>query len=174
MRWPRRLVGGDAGEGQAFRRHLRIRGPFDRYLLPSILLCPAAPTRPGDVLPNTRAARQAGFRPCRRCRPEETVIQDPQVRRVQRLCRHIEKYDSPNQPLTLVAMSEHVNVSPHHLQRTFKRIMGISPRQYAEACRVRRLKALFKRGEKITSALYRRPDTVPAAGFTKGHPSAWG
>jgi len=101
------------------------------------------------------AARQAGFRPCRRCRPEETMIQDPQVRRVQRLCRHIEKYDSPpDQPLTLVAMSEHVNVSPHHLQRTFKRIMGISPRQYAEACRVRRLKALFKKGEKITSALY--------------------
>ena len=100
------------------------------------------------------AARQAGFHPCRRCRPDEGVIQDPQVKRVHRLCQYIEKYDSLDRPLTLAAMSEHVSVSPDHLQRTFKRIMGISPRQYAEAWRVRRLKALVKKGEKITNALY--------------------
>ncbi len=100
------------------------------------------------------AARQAGFRPCRRCQPDEATIQDPQVKRVQNLCRYIEKYDSPDQPLTLAAMSEYTQVSPHHLQRTFKRIMSISPRQYAEACRLRRLKMLFKKGETVTRALY--------------------
>ena len=100
------------------------------------------------------AAEQAGFRPCRRCRPDEAVIQDPQGKLVQRLCRYIERHDSPDQPLTLAAMSEHVHISAHHLQRTFKRIMGITPRQYTEACRLRRLKTLVRKGESVTRALY--------------------
>lgn len=100
------------------------------------------------------AAEQAGFRPCRRCRPAEAVIQDPQVKRVQRLCRYIESYDSPDRPLTLAEMGDHVHVSSHHLQRTFKRIMGITPRQYAEACRLRRMKAWVRKGATITRALY--------------------
>ena len=100
------------------------------------------------------AAEQAGFRPCRRCRPDEAVIQDPQVKRVQRLCRYIEQHDSPEQPLTLANMSGHVHVSPHHLQRIFKRMMGISPRKYAEACRLQRLKRLIKKGNTVTHALY--------------------
>jgi AraC family transcriptional regulator, regulatory protein of adaptative response / methylated-DNA-[protein]-cysteine methyltransferase len=102
----------------------------------------------------SEAAEQAGFRPCRRCRPDEGVIQDPQVERVQRLCHYIEEYDSSDHPLTLAAMSEHVDVSPHHLQRSFKRIMGMTPRQYAEACRLRRLKMLVRKGESVTRALY--------------------
>ena len=100
------------------------------------------------------AAEEAGFRPCRRCRPAEAVIQDPQVKRVQRLCRYIESYDSPDRPLTLAEMGDHVHVSSHHLQRTFKRIMGITPRQYAEACRLHRMKALVRKGATITRALY--------------------
>jgi AraC family transcriptional regulator of adaptative response/methylated-DNA-[protein]-cysteine methyltransferase len=100
------------------------------------------------------AAEQAGFRPCRRCRPDESVIQDPQVKRVQQLCRYIESYDSPDSSLTLAEMGGHMRVSPHHLQRTFKRIMGITPRQYAEACRLRRLKGLVRKGTAITRALY--------------------
>jgi len=100
------------------------------------------------------AAEQVGFRPCRRCRPAEAVIQDPQVKRIQRLCRYIETYDSPDRSLTLAEMGDHMHVSPHHLQRSFKRIMGITPRQYAEACRLRRLKALVRKGTAITRALY--------------------
>jgi AraC family transcriptional regulator of adaptative response/methylated-DNA-[protein]-cysteine methyltransferase len=82
------------------------------------------------------------------------VIQDPRVRLVQRLCRYIEKYDSPDQPLTLANMSGHVHVSPNHLQRIFKHMMGISPRQYAEARRLHRLKRLIKEGETVTRAIY--------------------
>jgi AraC family transcriptional regulator of adaptative response/methylated-DNA-[protein]-cysteine methyltransferase len=100
------------------------------------------------------AAEQAGFRPCRRCKPTEVVIQDPQLRLVQRLCRYIESYDSPDRSVTLAEMGEKVQVSPYHLQRTFKRIMGITPRQYVEACRLRRLKALIRKGETVTRALY--------------------
>ena len=102
----------------------------------------------------SEAAEQAGFRPCRRCRPDEAVIEDPQVKLVKCLCRYIERYDSPDSQPTLAGMGDHVHVSPHHLQRTFRRIMGITPRQYAEACRLNRLKALVRKGESVTRALY--------------------
>ncbi len=102
----------------------------------------------------SKAAEQAGFRPCRRCRPEEAVIEDPQVKLTLRLCRYIEGYDSPDLPLTLTAMGEHMHLSPHHLQRTFKRMTGITPRQYAEACRLHRLKSLVRKGTHVTRALY--------------------
>ena len=101
-----------------------------------------------------KAAEQAGFRPCRRCNPEEAVIHDPKVKWVQRLCRTIEDYDSPDRPLTLAAMGDDMGLSPQHLQRTFKRMMGITPRQYAEACRLRRLKSMVRKGTNVTRALY--------------------
>ncbi len=101
-----------------------------------------------------RAAELAGFRPCRRCRPDTATIEDPQVRMVECLSDFIERYDAVDRPLTLAEMSDYTHVSPHHLQRTFRRIMGITPRQYAEACRQRRLKALIKKGERVTDALY--------------------
>jgi AraC family transcriptional regulator of adaptative response/methylated-DNA-[protein]-cysteine methyltransferase len=148
--WWEAVLARDKGSDGVFVYGVRSTGIYCR---PS---CSARRPRREQVtfFPVPEAARQAGFRSCRRCRPDETVTQNPQVKMVQQLCRYIEQYDSPDQPLTLMAMSEQVNVSPHHLQRTFKRIMGISPRQYAEAWRVRRLKKLFKEGETITSALY--------------------
>lgn len=100
------------------------------------------------------AAKLAGFRPCSRCRPDEVISRDPAVDLVQRLCRFIEHYDSFEEPLTLVAMGKHVHVNPYHLQRLFKRNMGITPKQYAEACRVRRLKEFLKNGKNVTFALY--------------------
>ncbi len=101
-----------------------------------------------------KAAEIGGFRPCRRCRPEEAAIRDPQVERVQRLCRYIEGYDQPDQPLTLAVMGKHIRLSPQHLQRTFKRMTGITPRQFAEACRLHRLKSLVREGTNVTRALY--------------------
>lgn len=123
------------------------------YCRPS---CPARRPRQDQVsfFRMPEAAKQAGFRPCRRCRPDEVIDQDPQVNLVQHLCRYIENYDSLEEPLTLAVMGKYVQVSPYHLQRIFKRNMGITPKQYAEACRVRRLKGLFKNGKDVTSALY--------------------
>lgn len=102
------------------------------------------------------AAEQAGFRACLRCLPRETDAdaREPLMEGVQRACRYIEDNLDGEAPLTLTALSEHVHISPHHLQRTFKRIMGITPRQYAEACRLERLKARLKEGDNVTTALY--------------------
>jgi AraC family transcriptional regulator of adaptative response/methylated-DNA-[protein]-cysteine methyltransferase len=83
-----------------------------------------------------KIAEQAGFRPCRRCRPNEAAIHDHRVKLVQRVCRYIEENDSLESAPTLADLSAHVQISPYYLQRTFKRIMGITPHQYAEAYRL--------------------------------------
>ena len=121
------------------------------YCRPS---CPAR--RPGrDQVVFFRipeAAERAGFRSCRRCRPRNTAITDPQVEMVRRACLYIQNHfhESP----TLYDLSLHTGVSPYHLQRVFKRIAGITPRQYAEATRLDQFKTGVKKGATVTGAMY--------------------
>jgi AraC family transcriptional regulator of adaptative response/methylated-DNA-[protein]-cysteine methyltransferase len=76
---------------------------------------------------------------------------------VRRVCRYIDEHANGNGdggPPTLADMGDHVGVSPHHLQRTFKRHLGVTPRQYADARRLGRFKSGLKRGEGVAGALY--------------------
>jgi len=98
------------------------------------------------------AAERAGFRACRRCHPREVRVVDPQIEMTRQVCRIIEENDG--EPITLSVLSEQLGVSSFHLQRTFRSIMGITPRRYAETCRVNRFKQGVRRGEAITSAIY--------------------
>jgi AraC family transcriptional regulator of adaptative response/methylated-DNA-[protein]-cysteine methyltransferase len=77
---------------------------------------------------------------------------DPQVRMVRRVCRHIELH--LEKVLTLSDLGKAMHVSPAHLQRVFKRVTGISPRQYADAHRLGRLKERLRTRETVTSAMY--------------------
>ncbi len=97
-------------------------------------------------------AEQKGFRACRRCHPRDVGLVDPQVQMVQRVCRMIE--ESQGEPVTLAALSKQHGVSSFHLQRTFKNIMGISPKDYAETWRVKKFKQGVRQGEAVTSAIY--------------------
>lgn len=99
-----------------------------------------------------QAAEQAGFRACRRCRPQAVAKDDPQRMLVERVCRAIEA--NLDGPVTLAGLSEATGASPHHLQRSFKRLMGVTPRQYADARRMEGLKARLRRGQDVTGALY--------------------
>lgn len=121
------------------------------YCCPS---CPARRPRREQVLffSIPEAAQQAGFRPCQRCHPQTATTHNPHAELVQRVCYYIECH--LESPLTLDTLSKEVSMSPHHLQRVFKRIMGISPRQYTEACRLNGLKAQLKEGQTVTTALY--------------------
>lgn len=77
---------------------------------------------------------------------------EPQVDLVQRICRYIEtRLDSPP---ALAALGQQFHLSPYHLQRTFKRVMGITPRQYCEARRLHAFKAQLREGAAVTDALY--------------------
>ena len=97
-------------------------------------------------------AEQAGFRACKRCRPREASSREEQVAMVQQLCRYIEEH--LERTLTLADLGTQVYLSPYHLQRIFKNVMGITPRQYAEACRMGQFKARLKEGESVTTAIF--------------------
>ncbi|MCL4370296.1 MAG: bifunctional DNA-binding transcriptional regulator/O6-methylguanine-DNA methyltransferase Ada [Chloroflexi bacterium] len=120
------------------------------YCRPS---CPSKRPHRDRVLffPRPDAAEQAGFRPCLRCRP-----QDPgpgrELELVGEICRRIQ--GRPEEPSSLAALAAAAGIGPHHLQRTFKRVTGISPRQYAEACRLGLLKERLRDGQGVADALY--------------------
>jgi AraC family transcriptional regulator of adaptative response/methylated-DNA-[protein]-cysteine methyltransferase len=139
-------------------RDARLSGAFVYGVRSTGVYCrPGCPSRrPGRdqivFFATPEAAEQAHFRPCRRCRPGESAEFDAQAELVKRICSYIEA--NPDEPLTLATLSGHVNVSPYHLQRTFKRIVGITPHQYIRARRLSTLKAQLRDGERVTTALY--------------------
>src|SRR5215204_783894 len=98
------------------------------------------------------AAEQAGYRACLRCEPRRTRVMDPQVELVQRVCRLLNSNES--ETLGLAELATQAGVSVFHLQRTFKRVMGISPRQYLAARRFGNFKELVRKGDSVTTALY--------------------
>src|SRR5262249_26791376 len=98
------------------------------------------------------AARQAGFRACQRCHPDRAALRDPQAELTQSLCRLIEQH--LEDPLNFTALSERVKLSQFHLQRLFKKLMGITPRQYADARRADLFKNRLKAGQSVTEAMY--------------------
>lgn len=98
------------------------------------------------------AAEQAGFRACLRCEPRRSGDVDSRVEMVQRVCRLLDA--SQTETVKLADLAADAGVSTFHLQRTFKRIMGISPRQYLTARRFGNFKTLVREGEPVTQALY--------------------
>lgn len=121
------------------------------YCRPS---CPSRRPRRARVVffSGPEEAEQAGFRACRRCRPRSSGSADRARALIERVCRLIES--NLEEPLTLARLGAEVGMSPHHLQRTFKRVMGVSPRQYADARRMAGLKTRLREGQDISGALY--------------------
>lgn len=119
------------------------------YCRPS---CPARTPKQENVTfyAMPAAAEAHGFRACKRCHPKETNPVDEQALRVQEICEYIQRH--VDESLTLEDLSAQVYWSPFHLQRTFKEIMGITPRQYVEAQRMTQFKNRLKAGESVTNA----------------------
>jgi AraC family transcriptional regulator of adaptative response/methylated-DNA-[protein]-cysteine methyltransferase len=97
-------------------------------------------------------AELSGFRACRKCKPNENS-KPVQVVMVERLRDFVEK--NLDKKLTLATLSAEVGVSPYHLQRTFKRIVGVSPRQYIHGLRLSKMKQSLLNGETVTKSIYR-------------------
>src|SRR5690349_18042976 len=96
------------------------------------------------------AAERAGFRACRRCKPQEPAGANSNL--MLKACTYIQENHTGS--LTLADLSRHVHVSASHLQRLFKRALGISPAQYARACRMKTIKGHLQRGKDVTTAMY--------------------
>ena len=120
------------------------------YCRPS---CPSRRPRRDRVsfYETTADARQAGFRACRRCHPDATDTADPWVDKIRRACVYLANVDGHPSLATLAAR---LGGSPYHLQRNFKRIVGVTPREYADAIRLRKVKRRLREGEDVTGAMF--------------------
>jgi len=127
--------------------------------------CPAKRPRRENVsfFDHALQAEQAGYRACLRCRPK-AVDGNPQSALVRSICRYIEQHilaqhieDQHLQKedrLTLSLLAKEFRRSPFHLQRTFKSVLGVSPKAYMDACRLRQVKQNLQAGHSVTTALY--------------------
>ncbi|MEM1126505.1 MAG: bifunctional DNA-binding transcriptional regulator/O6-methylguanine-DNA methyltransferase Ada [Bacteroidota bacterium] len=99
-------------------------------------------------------AEAAGFRACRRCRPQDEVA--PSAARVHQAQALIDERlrTDPDTPWTLEALADAVGWSRSHLQRTFTRLIGLSPRAYTDAQRVARAKAALQSGQTVLAATF--------------------
>jgi AraC family transcriptional regulator of adaptative response/methylated-DNA-[protein]-cysteine methyltransferase len=96
-------------------------------------------------------AEAAGFRACRRCRPRQLADRKDSVR-VERVRAYLESHTESS--VSLAQLAQVVGLSPFHLQRLFKRAMGVTPKQYQQARRTQRLKARLREGSSVARAAY--------------------
>ncbi|MGE3578601.1 MAG: bifunctional DNA-binding transcriptional regulator/O6-methylguanine-DNA methyltransferase Ada [Vicinamibacterales bacterium] len=134
-----------------------------------------------DFFPSPDAAEAHGFRSCRRCTPRRAWPEHPGLAAVRRACAFIAAHS--DEPLDLAAIAAHAGLSRFHLQRTFTRLVGLSPKSYLEAVRASRFRhglrdpratlsgALYEAGYGSPSRVYERR---PTGGVTPGDYRAGG
>src|SRR2546429_2249075 len=147
LRWWHAVEARDAGYDGMFVFAVSSTGIYCR---PS---CPARRPRRQNVTfyGKPEEAEKAGYRACLRCRPR-AISGNAQMEMVKAVCRYIEQH--LDEPVTLARLGEAFRQSPFHLQRTFKAVLGISPRDYADSCRMNQLKRNLQAGHSVTRALY--------------------
>ena len=96
-------------------------------------------------------AERDGLRPCKRCRPLEAAG-DRSVEKMRELCRYLESHS--DRPPDLADLAARAGLSRFHLQRSFKAVTGVTPKQYLEALRVRKLKQSLRHSAGVTEAIY--------------------
>jgi len=119
------------------------------YCRPS---CPSRkPTRSRvEFFATPSDAEREGFRACKRCHPKDAASVDPWTEKIQRACVYLANVEG--QP-SLTTLARRVGGSPYHLQRNFKRIVGVTPREFADASRLKKIKRRLRDGADVTSAV---------------------
>jgi AraC family transcriptional regulator of adaptative response/methylated-DNA-[protein]-cysteine methyltransferase len=96
-------------------------------------------------------AEKAGYRACKRCRPDKLGAPDPQVQAVKRACERIETAEEAPRLAELAASA---GLSPYHFHRVFKAITGVTPKAYAAETRARRAADKLRTAGTVTEAIY--------------------
>ncbi len=152
----------DARQDGRFVYAVRTTGVFCR---PS---CPSRRPRPEHVafFTDSAAATAAGYRACRRCAPhapQSDMAQPAAAAAVARARAYLDAH--PDAPASLDALARHVGLSPSHLQRTFTRLVGTSPKRYAAALRADRLKAELQHGATVSRATFEAGYGAPSRAY---------
>ena len=149
-RW-RLVAARDQAADDTFVYSVRTTGVYCR---PS---CAARRANPGNVRFHATAAEaeRAGFRPCKRCRPDQSPLPEQHAAKVAEACRQIGAADEAP---ALADLARAAGLSPHHFHRVFRAVAGVTPRAYAAALRAGRVQDHLAGGGTVTEAIY-------AAGF---------
>jgi len=99
----------------------------------------------------TAEAERAGFRPCKRCKPDQAAPERQQAERIAKACRLIETSDEMP---SLAQLAKAAGLSPHHFHRLFKGATGLTPRNYAAAHRTSRVQHALRHSRTVTEAIY--------------------
>ncbi|MFC3105020.1 bifunctional DNA-binding transcriptional regulator/O6-methylguanine-DNA methyltransferase Ada [Salinisphaera aquimarina] len=120
------------------------------YCRPS---CRSRPPRRENVVffESLTEAEQAGFRPCKRCTPDGLSRSADKADRIARACRFIQESEKAPQ---LSVLAEQAGMSRFHFHRLFKNAVGMTPRQYAIACRDGRVRSALSDGQRVTDAVF--------------------
>lgn len=141
------VVRRDPGADGRFYYSVRTTGVYCR---PS---CASRLARPENVrfFATGADAERAGFRPCKRCRPDQAPPGRRQAAKVAEICRWLA---SPGPAPGLAALAARAGMSPHHFHRVFKAVTGLTPRAYAAAHRATRVRGALAGGATVTDAIY--------------------
>jgi AraC family transcriptional regulator of adaptative response/methylated-DNA-[protein]-cysteine methyltransferase len=147
MRW-KALASRDAAADGTFVYGVTSTGIYCR---PS---CPSRRPRADRVrfFDTALEARQGGFRACKRCRPDTVGLAQPGIEAVRRASAFLATH--ADQTITLSHLARIASMSPHHLQRRFKAIVGLSPREFQSAIRAGRLRTSLRDGRDVATAIY--------------------
>lgn len=152
-RWSTLMARDRAADGQ-FYYSVKTTGVYCR---PS---CPARHAKPENVRFHRTCAdaERAGFRPCKRCKPDQALLEKQHAAKVAQVCRLIE---TAEEMPALAKLAKTAGLSTYHFHRIFKAIAGLTPRDYAVAHWTNRVQRKLKRSKTVTEAIY-------AAGFNSG------
>ena len=153
-----RLVTSDPRWGDVVARRTSADGQFfysvettGVYCRPS---CGARPARPENVAfhRSIADAERAGFRACKRCKPDQPPLAERQAARVAALCRLIET--SAEVP-SLEQLAVHAGLSVFHVHRLFKAVTGLTPKAYAAGIKARQAREALKGAKaSVTETIY--------------------
>ena len=140
---------------QVLSRDARADGQFVYAVRSTHIYCrPTCPSRrPSranvDFFPQPAAAERAGFRACKRCRPN---AENPQAEIVREACKFIDS--NLDSRVTLSMLAKRLGYSPFYLQRMFKKALGVTPQQYQASQRVANFKSNLRSSTRVVDAAY--------------------
>ena len=141
------VVARDAAADGTFFYSVETTGVYCR---PS---CASRLARPENVRFHTTCAdaERAGFRPCKRCKPNERPLVEQRAAKVAKICRLIEGADAVP---SLQELANHAGLSTYHFHRVFKAVTGVTPKAYAAALRAKRVRNELDRSDTVTEAIF--------------------
>jgi AraC family transcriptional regulator of adaptative response/methylated-DNA-[protein]-cysteine methyltransferase len=141
------VVARDAKADGSFYYSVKTTGVYCR---PS---CGARLPRPENIAfhPTRADAEKAGYRPCKRCKPDQSPLAEQHASVILAACRWIEDAEEAPNLETLAAQA---GMSPYHFHRVFKTVTGVTPKAYAVAHRANRVRDKLSRGERVTDAIF--------------------